>query len=409
MATLRDEMLAGIDIARWEGVLPLDLLDAVCAALDGKPIAPPAALVFEALRRVGDPARCRVVIVGQDPYPTPGDACGLSFGVPPGTAQPESLRRIDGALARAGLRKPESPPLGDLRPWASQGVLLLNRALTTAPGERRAHAAVWKPFTDALVARLCRATAGLHFMLWGGDARSLARAPGHVYHEWSHPSPLADNKLPEHLKFRMFDGFAAANSALRARGLRPICWDTTAPVVAYTDGSCLENGSHSARAGYGVIFVGGALGGVTLRGPVPRFELELGPTTQVRATSVPAVPTNNRAELLAIATALARLIDAAAIGPVEVVSDNDVSVRTLNEWLPARVRKGTAHELKNWDLVRVVAALLDRLRAQAASVVVRHVHAHTAQPPASASARERLDWLGNKRADELAGSVTAES
>ena len=107
-------------------------------------LSPPPALVWEALR-FAPPEGVRVVVVGQDPYPDPADACGLSFATPPGRPLPPSLRSVGAALARQGLlgggAEGAALPDGDLRAWAAQGVLLLNAAPTTRAGASRAHAA----------------------------------------------------------------------------------------------------------------------------------------------------------------------------------------------------------------------------------------------------------------------------
>ena len=103
----------------------------------GRGFFPPAPLVFNALR-LTPLRRVRVVILGQDPYHGPGQAMGLSFSVPPGVAQPPSLRNIFGELS-SDLGLP-TPTTGDLTPWAESGVLLLNSVLTVAPRSPASHA-----------------------------------------------------------------------------------------------------------------------------------------------------------------------------------------------------------------------------------------------------------------------------
>ena len=242
---LKAEIVLGVDMARWGAIIDEEKLDTALGSISIEKgvntIAPPPALIFEALR-YGGPEDFRVVIIGQDPYPAQGQAQGLCFSVPSGIALPESLKRIYGCLDRAGLRREHStngegfgPSIisGDLRPWAVQGVLMLNSALTTVVGERRAHADQWKPFVHDFLRRFCEYKSGAcHFLLWGGDARAfapVARKNGHVVLEWSHPSPLADNKLPEASRFAMCPHFELVNAALVEASLRPITWDNLPP------------------------------------------------------------------------------------------------------------------------------------------------------------------------------------
>ncbi|MFA6166958.1 MAG: RNase H family protein [Gemmatimonadaceae bacterium] len=420
-----EELLRGVDPAWHEYIDRPRLVGALDAIGDG-PVTPPPALVFEALRGFG-PDETRVVIIGQDPYPTPGDAQGLCFSVPRGRPLPESLVRIFGCLDRMGPpgrlsgRLPGQAPRrtgGDLRSWAAQGVLMLNTALTTAPGVRGAHAPAWKPLVGEFLRRFCaerqRAGRRLQFLLWGGDARAyapVARAHGHVAREWTHPSPLIDNRLAEALKFRNCPHFEEVNAVLREEGRRPIDWEPSSSVFAYTDGACSNNGGADARAGFAAVFAGGAFGGVVVRGGVRPFAYRF--VDEERLESGLAVddasavqPSNNRGELLGLAYALLALLRGRALGRVEIVSDSKISIMTLREWLPERLAKGTERELKNFDLVWIAWRLLGALRDQASSVTLTHVRGHQRAPGPDATARERLFHRGNELADEHAASMS---
>ncbi len=166
-------------------------------------------------------ARTRVVILGQDPYPTPGHAHGLSFSVERSVDPlPRSLRNIFRELEDdLGIVNQH----GDLRGWADQGVLLLNRVLTVEAGAAGSHRGRgWELLTDAVVRRLAARETPTVFILWGNEARKQAAvidSRRHCVLESAHPSPLSAR--------RGFFGsrpFSRANDFLRAHGRQPINW-----------------------------------------------------------------------------------------------------------------------------------------------------------------------------------------
>lgn len=162
----------------------------------------------------------RVLIVGQDPYPTPGHPVGLSFSVAPDVVPiPRSLANIYQELTTdLGLPRPST---GDLSPWAERGVLLLNRVLTVGPGKPGSHRGRgWEDLTAAAIAGLVARGGPLVAILWGRDARSLAPSLGSVPRiESAHPSPLS-----AHSGFFGSRPFSRANAALAAQGATPIDW-----------------------------------------------------------------------------------------------------------------------------------------------------------------------------------------
>lgn len=166
-------------------------------------------------------ADVRVLVVGQDPYPTPGHPVGLSFSVAPGVAPlPASLRNIYAEL-QTDLGIAPTPD-GDLSPWFEQGVLLLNRCLTVQPGKPASHRGKgWEEVTGTAIRALARRGGPLVAILWGRDARSLAPvlAPVPVI-ESAHPSPLSARN-----GFFGSRPFSRANAALVAQGGEPIDWD----------------------------------------------------------------------------------------------------------------------------------------------------------------------------------------
>lgn len=193
-------------------------VDARIAA--GATVLPAAEDVFNALR-LTPLDRVRAVILGQDPYPTPGDAHGLAFSYRGHRRLPPSLKVI---LAEMAAETGAAPPRGgDLTPWAQQGVLLLNAALTVEAGEAGAHLRLgWSALADEAVAAVSDERPAAAFLLWGGAARkraALVDRARHLVLEAGHPSPL--NRLAD---FRGSRPFSRTNSWLAERRLRPIDW-----------------------------------------------------------------------------------------------------------------------------------------------------------------------------------------
>ncbi len=168
-------------------------------------------------------ADVRVLIVGQDPYPTPGHPIGLSFAVDPHVCPlPRSLQNIYRELRDdLGLDTPEH---GDLGAWAGRGVLLLNRVLTVAPGESGSHRGRgWEAVTEHAIRILVARDAPLVAILWGRQAASVRPALGATrVIESAHPSPLSAR--------RGFFGsrpFSRANAMLAELGAAPMDWSLT--------------------------------------------------------------------------------------------------------------------------------------------------------------------------------------
>lgn len=162
----------------------------------------------------------RVLIVGQDPYPTPGHPVGLSFSVAPDVRPvPRSLANI---FTEYGSDLGYPPPAnGDLTPWAQRGVMLLNRVLTVAPGAPASHRGKgWEAVTECAIRALVAREKPLVAILWGRDAATLKPMLGDSrWIESAHPSPLSAS--------RGFFGsrpFSRANDLLQGMGAEPIDW-----------------------------------------------------------------------------------------------------------------------------------------------------------------------------------------
>lgn len=217
-----------LDTARLGGWADLPFFDRDLAAVEAalaaetRPIQPRPDRVFAALE-LTQPEAVRVVILGQDPYPTPGHAHGLAFSVEPDVSPlPRSLANLFREL-EDDLGAPRRS--GDLRDWARQGVLLLNAALTTPTGVADGHRGIgWARLTEEVLARVARRPTA--FLLWGKRAQGLAAAippEGHLMIRTAHPSPLSAR--------RGFFGsrpFSRVNDWLAAHGERPIDWVGTA-------------------------------------------------------------------------------------------------------------------------------------------------------------------------------------
>ncbi len=186
----------------------------------GRGYLPAGEHVFRAFSR--PLSQVKVLIVGQDPYPTPGHPVGLSFSVAPGVAPPKSLVNIYRELVEdLGLARPTT---GDLTPWADSGVMLLNRCLTVAPGQSASHRGRgWEAVTDQAIRTLsARADRGvpLTAILWGRDAQSLKPELAPVpWVESVHPSPLS-----AHRGFFGSRPFSRVNRMLEEQGGTPVDW-----------------------------------------------------------------------------------------------------------------------------------------------------------------------------------------
>ncbi|WP_404816363.1 uracil-DNA glycosylase [Streptomyces thermolineatus] len=193
-----------------------DFLRAEIAA--GRTYLPAGPNVLRAFQQPFDDVK--VLIVGQDPYPTPGHAVGLSFSVAP------EVRPLPGSLVNifreysADLGLP-APSNGDLTPWTRQGVLLLNRALTTAPRKPDAHRGKgWEEVTEQAVRALTDRGKPLVAVLWGRNARNLRPLlQAFPAVESAHPSPMSAD--------RGFFGsrpFSRVNDLLARQGADPVDW-----------------------------------------------------------------------------------------------------------------------------------------------------------------------------------------
>ncbi|SFQ53539.1 uracil-DNA glycosylase [Parafilimonas terrae] len=186
----------------------------------GKIIYPPGSLIFNAFEKTPF-NKLKVLLLGQDPYHGQGQAMGLSFSVPKGIRQPPSLINIFKELHNdVGI---PIPATGDLTPWAEQGVMLLNAALTVRAGEPNSHAKIgWHQFTDAVIKKVSDEKEGIVFLLWGSFAhqkQELIDQSKHYVLKAAHPSPFSADK-----GFFGCRHFSKTNEYLVKQKQQPIDW-----------------------------------------------------------------------------------------------------------------------------------------------------------------------------------------
>ena len=213
---------------QWDSVLREDLQSESFARLQAfldqeyaaGPVYPPREDLFNALKYTDYPA-VKVVILGQDPYHSPGQAHGLAFSVQTGVAVPPSLQNIyKELLSDLGCALPSH---GCLIEWAQRGVLLLNTVLSVREGQPNSHKNQgWEQLTDSIIRHLSAREKPMVFLLWGANARQklpLIQSMNHLVLTAPHPSPLS--------AYQGFFGcrhFSKANQFLQQAGEAPIDW-----------------------------------------------------------------------------------------------------------------------------------------------------------------------------------------
>ena len=194
------------------------------AEMKSATIFPPQKQIFAALEYTA-PEEVKAVIIGQDPYPTAGNANGLCFSVSPGMKIPGSLRNIFAALAAdLGVAVPKN---GDLSVWATRGVMLLNTVLTVREGDANSHQGKgWEAFTKAVLEQVNALPGPIVFLCFGKQAQHLAAdlvdAQRHTVLNEPHPSPLNGKKFVESVRASKI--FSKTNEVLKAAGRSTIDW-----------------------------------------------------------------------------------------------------------------------------------------------------------------------------------------
>jgi uracil-DNA glycosylase len=225
--------LAGLVPSAWRDAMASEIASPGFQALEkfldeedriGAKVFPPRAQVFAALEAT-PPSKVKVVIIGQDPYPTAGNANGLAFSVNKGMPIPASLKNIF-----AGLKADTGAPIpkdGDLTPWAKEGVLLLNTVLTVREGEANSHHGKgWEPFTEGVLKKVNEQAGPVVFLCFGNQAKKMAESlvdtHKHAILAAPHPSPLNGRKFVETVEREHL--FTQVNDALKAGGRSGVNW-----------------------------------------------------------------------------------------------------------------------------------------------------------------------------------------
>ena len=291
--------------------------------------------------------------------------------------------------------------------WISQGVVLLS-----IDNEH---------FVSELIRRFVslrsETQSPLAFILWGDDAQSLASC---IPSSCTSCTLFSWTGLPSSVRGRSL-GFAEVNERLLERAsergrsddnFSPITWSPLEHSIAFTDGGCVRNGQPDATASFAVYIAQGVLAGAELSGRVQPhaygFIDDKNPAKGFAPiASTHMTPTNNRGEYLAWCWVLLLFVRIATRGHLRIVSDCNLFIRTMLTWLPARRLKGTAHKLKNFDLICIAETLVGLLRARSClgSKAILFEHTHQKRPPLSASDDAHLVWSGNDRVDGLASAV----
>ncbi|AMN83516.1 uracil-DNA glycosylase family 1 [Faustovirus] len=378
-------------------------------------------------------ANVKVVLIGQDPYPNPDNAMGLSFstrGV--GTAIPASLRNIYANLVKCGLMR-EIVKHGDLRYWAKQGVLLLNTALTTRAGTSKTHSNYWIDYMREVFSRIVDfmvAGNGGVVILLGNDARDFAAikpppmAPKEVkylYH--GHPSPLniVNNDKNNPLAFINSTVFSDANTHLtRVLHLAPIDWETNYQVEQMVEFRALNERTLYVFSDGSNNHTGAGWACVVAQGE--RYICSC--ATKLQAT-------NNQMELTGIIKglqmALYFLQDTrfnrnqpleTCINRVVFVTDSRYVIGSLWTWedndanttkhrLIGNVNSPTSTRRENTELIAQARDLLTILRSYV-QVESMHHAAHTTRASADTPFKLAL-WIGNDLCDRKCGSTLTNS
>jgi len=275
----KDIIFEGIS-GEWRRILDNELLDKILESLESVDITPGYDKMFE-FARLTPIDNIKVIILGQDPYPTKNTAHGLAFSSK--TNVPPSLKNIYKNLYEFKLTN-EINEIGDLSFWAIQGVLLINTALTTITGEIGSHIKLWKKYTNLLLKNLSMKIETYDYMpicmLLGDKAQKKSKYISNcTILEYAHPSPLAQHSSP----FIECGHFAMANNLLTEQNQRPINWNISLvsnkvldgfrchikDTIVFTDGSCQPNKKcPESIGGYAACFVAGPYADTTLYGNI---------------------------------------------------------------------------------------------------------------------------------------------
>ena len=328
----------------------------------------------------------KVVILGMDPYPTPGDAHGLSFSTK-STSCPASLGRVYSLLMKARLID-SRPASFDLSYLAAQGFIMLNTALTVRSQAPGSHIRMWSSWSDQLIKNISNeAPDGTIWCLWGSDAQKKEHLIDSKRHTvLKAPHPVASTK-PNFLDCDHFQQIAERYPN--------IVWDPTkTDTDLFTDCSARGNQFNSCRASWGVVCTRGLLKDKTWAGEVPTVEIDY------RGKKEIARPTNIRAECLALINAM-NIAKRLPVSRVRIFSDSHFWIRDMyGKYIPDWVeRQSSWNSHKNSDLTQAFWELATSLSGK---IEFHFVNAwHDRVQPADGT-DDLYWWIGNRAAERAA-------
>ncbi len=388
----------------WKDILKLDLDDIVNKISICKELTPCLSKVFQFARET--PLKnIKIVILGQDPYPKAGEACGSAFKC--FTNIPPSLKNIYKCLLSYKLIR-NMPETGDLTLWETQGVLLLNTALTTLIGQSNVHKNIWKDYMIKLINNisLIGKRKKIIFFLWGNNAKSFKQ---YIHEscdvlEYSHPSPLSG------ISFTYCSNFIEANNILIKSGITPINWNIETELtevekqfnmssdvqVVFTDGSCYPNKlCKEAKAGYSVVFALGTMENTILYGSI---------------NNTVYYASNQRAEGIAIYKALKYLQNNGnKWNKLIIVTDSEFWINMYSKYMPSWAKETEYKKFKekaNSDItINMWNTYKELVNEHFKEIEFRHIRSHDKDKWSNYSkySYEYFCYTYNTYADELAG------
>ena len=345
---------------------------------------------------------CKVIIMGQDPYHSTEEdlngfqrrvAHGLAFSST-GKKIPPSLRNIYKCLINNKLLE-DTPRGSDLTLWATQGVLLLNRSLTTIIGKPNHHVQLWESYIENIIKDICtyKQERGekLTFLLWGKNAQNLIDVIGdyHTTMNWIHPSPMAQARADDAKKFINCDHFTKLTKEYN------ILWDPEIRPHFFVDGSCTIK--HPRRGGWSVYIKDCKYNGTIISDTLYDVDLD----------GVSCKKTNQRGEGLAILAALNFILDNKIMHPVWICTDSDFYIKTITKYMhswhkidPDFKEKSNGAPIKNKDIIKRLFVAYEQITKRI-NIKFIHVYSHRSQP-VDTSSYEYYLWYGNKIADDYA-------
>jgi uracil-DNA glycosylase len=305
----------------------------------------------------------KVVILGQDPYPDLGDACGASFSLNnPSISDRVSTASLKPILGSAmKFSHVSEANHGCLFNWINQGVLLINVTpfiLLSGKGTPNVRIVdIWALFANELVKALCAVNPNIVWVLWGGDAKAYQRIISTTMSVITchHPSPRADNSKPEGSRFKDFDHFGNINKLLSTLPKpRLIDWRLEQETTIYIDGACMGNHlkeTSDRSSGYGIVFA---------TGPYKGKIYYQNTTKALCASGGCGYTSSNRSELYAMIKALEICLKCQFIGPLSIRTDSQYSYNMVTSWINIWDSAQLA-EKDNIDLIKIVKNYSDQV------------------------------------------------